>query len=105
MIHYCLRTNTKKEMLDALLEANILINVNTLYEQFNVPNQGYDIHTIGFIPITERIIGENGQILQEETYDERWHVNIRCYEDLTDEQKSILPIIDPQPTTPKAKFA
>ena len=105
MIDYCLRTNTKKEMNETLIQANILVEVNTFYEKLFIPNSNYIIHEIGYFPINETIIGENGEVLQEETYDERWHVNIRCYEDLTDEQKSILPIIDPQPSTPKAKFA
>lgn len=105
MKDYCLRTNTKKEMIDALLEAGIYTKVYSFDGEEILPKIDYDVHVIGSIPITERILGENGEILQEETYDERWHVNLRCHQDLTPEQKSILPIIDPQPSTPKARFA
>jgi hypothetical protein len=104
MKDYCLRTNTKEEMLDSLLKAGILLKVPSFYSEEIVSNKNYEVHQIGHFILTEPILDENGMILEEATYDDKWHVNIRCMEDLTEEQKKILPIMNPQPTTPKAFF-
>jgi len=104
MKDYCLRTNTKEEMLDALLKAQILLKVPSFYSEEIVPNINYEVHQIGHFTLTDPILDENGMILQEATYDDKWHVNIRCMIDLREEQKAILPIMNPQPVTPKAFF-
>ena len=105
MKDYCLRTNTQKEMIDALLAGGIYVKTYSFYGEEIIPKLEYDVHVLGHIPIADIILGENGEVLQEATFDQRWHVNLRCHQDLTPEQISILPIIDPQPSTPKAKFA
>jgi hypothetical protein len=101
---YMLRTNTKEEMDQALLTAGLIYSVDidgqsVIYS----PSRVYIDH-IG--PITKPAITDiDGTIITPETTDSRWHTNVRVCVELTEEQITALPQVDPPPAIPYRVFA
>lgn len=106
MYDYYLRTNTFQEMQSALKTANLLTEINFGNgEFFLIPIENIKIVHLGKCLIEEPLMDENNKIVKNSVYDNRWHTNLRTVEELTEEQKQILPILDPTPNTPKVIFA
>lgn len=100
-----LRTDLASQMNQALIEAGILVQD---YSGDIVAADGYAYDLIGRIykPTGQTEIVDVGGIPSEEpimAMSPGWHVNILG--DLTDEQRNILPILDPPPVTPYRVFA
>lgn len=101
---YMLRTNTKEEMEQALLSASLL-QTHTIDEQeVKLPVSGVYVDYIGSITKGGQW-DENGQEIVAPTTDSRFHANIRVVIDLTEEQVSALPQVDPPPAIPYRVFA
>ena len=93
MIDYFLRTSTKSNMEACLLAAGIATR-NASGEIVAQWDGGrVDIDFIGVI-YNDGIVVDSG-----------YHANLRVCGDLTQDQLSELPILDPAPTTPMRVFA
>jgi hypothetical protein len=103
MNDYYLRTNTEAQMVRAF--ADIGISVKKIDgECHTLDGQRIDIGWIGpvFLPITN---GEDPTIEEPPLVDNRFHVNLRVAESLTEDQLAVLPIIDPEPSQPMRVWA
>jgi hypothetical protein len=104
---YLLRTNTKEQMEQKLIDA-ALLEVRTVDgEEVKLPVSGVYIDHIGTITksaVTEGE-GEDMIITIPSTTDSRWHTNIRVAFELTEEQIAALPQVDPPPSIPYRVFA
>lgn len=107
-----LRCDTKQEMLAALLLAGILVEVEVLGDEGEAPStriepaRGYTVPFIGEIrrPTGEtRPVEMDGEMFDEPVYQTvpGYHANVLG--ELTEEQKSVLPII-PRPDSPVCDF-
>lgn len=106
MYDYYLRTNTYEEMQNALKQANLLTEIDFGDGQkFLIPSENIYLVHIGSCMLEEPIMDENQKIIKDAVYDTRWHTNIRSKIEFTEEQKQLLPLLDPQPQTPKLIFA
>jgi len=100
MLDYYLRSTNETTMTDALIEAgivSIMVHPNGKTERFCVPGA-----TVDHIGPLAWLVYEDGEIIAKS--DPGWHTNLRVAEPLTDEQWSILPIIDPPPANPVRRF-
>ena len=93
MIDYFLRTSTKSNMESCLIAAGVATR-NASGDMIGQWDGGrVDIDFIG-------LIYSDGEVV-----DSRYHANLRVCGDLTQDQLSELPILDPAPTTPMRVFA
>lgn len=100
MYNYYLRSKSRFETEVALKNAGLLVQQDFGNGQlFYIPNRDVDIAHIGQIVIEEPQVDENGLLVKDTVFDNYWHTNIRTKQELTDEQKQILPLIYPK--TPK----
>jgi len=111
-MEFFLRSETKQEMLDALLLAGVLVEVEVVGDEgdepfiHSEPAAGY---TVSFVGQVRRPTGEtqpveiDGEVFQEDVYEAvpGYHVNVLG--DLTEDQQSVLPII-PRPDHPVCEF-
>jgi len=103
MTDYYLRTNTESQMVDAF--ASIGVEVNCIDGERNIlDGKRIDIGWIGpvTIPITN---GEDPTIQEPPFVDNRFHVNLRVEGELTKAQITLLPILDPPPSSPMRVWA
>jgi hypothetical protein len=103
--NYYLRSNSKLEIETALKDVGFLEPVNFGDGKiFYIQKDEIIISHIGSIVIEEPVVDENLILVKHAVLDNRWHTNIKTKNELTEEQKQILPIIDPPPKTPKVLF-
>ncbi len=100
MFDYYLRSFSRLEMETLLKSAKLIIAVDFDNGNiFYVPAHNVIISHIGSILLEEPQIDENGTLIKDSLIDNYWHTNIRTKEELTEEQKQILPLVYPK--TPK----
>lgn len=100
MHNYCLRSKSRTEIESALKSAGLLIEQDFGNgEIFLIPSRDVDVCHIGPIIIEEPEVDENGILIKDTVFDNYYHTNIRTKQELTEEQKQILPLVNPQ--TPK----
>jgi hypothetical protein len=103
--NYYLRANSRLEIEIALKNAGFLEPVDFGDGKiFYIQKNEIKISHIGSIIVEEPIVDENLVLIKDTIFDNRWHTNIKTKHELTEEQKQILPIIDPPPKTPKVIF-
>ena len=103
---YLLRSDTKEQMEQALINA-ALLEVRTIdNEKVKLPVSGVYVDHIGIItkPAITEGEGEDMVITLPSTTDIRWHTNIRVSFELTKEQTDALPQVDPLPSIPYRIF-
>ena len=101
-----LRTTTKEQMEQALIDA-ALLEVHTIDGQaVKLPVSGVYIDHIGPIvrPAVTEGEGEDMIITIPAKSDTRWHTNIRVAIALTEEQINALPQVSPPPAIPYRVF-
>lgn len=100
MNNYYLRGISKLQVESALKDAGLLVEQDFGNGKvFFIPIRDVDICHIGSIVIEDPEIDENGILTKDTVFDNYWHTNIRTKEELTEEQKQILPLVYPK--TPK----
>lgn len=104
---YMLRTNTKEEMDQALLDAGLVVEHNFYGTPELYAVSGVAVDHIGPVhkpAVVEEVDGEM-MIITPGSVDNRWHTNIRVGIELTEEQIAALPQVDPPPAIPYRVFA
>jgi hypothetical protein len=101
MTDFMLRTDTEAQMDDALEAAGILVEVNQGEgEMVLMPVPHCSLDRIGPIPAQ---YDADGNIVKPGHPE--YHANLRVTIELTEEQVSYLPLVDPPPTIPYRVFA
>jgi hypothetical protein len=101
MTDYMLRTDTEAQMDDALEAAGILVEQDMGEGELALlPVPGAYLDRIGPIPAQ---YDENGNIVKPGHPE--YHANLRVTIELTEEQVSYLPLVDPPPVIPYRVFA
>lgn len=105
MYNYYLRANSFNEINSALQSAGLLVDHDFGNgKKIFLLKRGIELEHIGEHIKEDSKMDENGEIIQEAIIDKRWHTNIRTSEPLSEEQKNILPLMNPPPSTPSCIF-
>lgn len=105
MHNYFLRSTSLNAINFALKKAGLLEELDFGDGSIMIlPRRDVYISHIGPHIIEHPKVDENNNLIQDAIMDQRWHTNIRLSIPLTDDQKAILPLIDPAPSTPSYMF-
>ena len=108
MSDFYLRTDTEAEMIAAFEAAGINIrNEDGVVIDGAVINYNGTRLDLGWLgPISVPITtGEDPDIVEPPFFDPRWHANLRVSGELPAEVLAILPILDPEPSSPVRTWA
>jgi len=105
MYDYYLKSTSRLNLELSLLNAGLLIEFNFGNgDKIFIPNKDVLIAHIGDHVKKHPIADTGGNIIEDAVLDKNWHTNIRLKEPLTEEQKQMLPLIDPPPSSPSYIF-